>query len=142
MTTEVDSQDAAGRDALAAAWQDLSVRYHKISCALDRELQSRHQLSASEFEILELLWAADKHSQRLSDLTPQVHLSQSAMSRAVARLERDGLLERSMCSADRRSVFATLTDAGIQRFEQARPTQRRVLAELSSGCSQLLGLTD
>ena len=142
MTTEVHDGDAAEHDALAAAWQDLSVRYHQISCAVDRELQAHHQISGSEFEILELLWAADNHSRRMSDLSPKVHLSQSAMSRAVARLEKDGLVERSMCAADRRSVFAALTAAGVERFTQARPTQRRVLAELSTGCTQLLRVAD
>ena len=57
------------------------------------------------------------------------HLSQSAASRLVARMERDGLVERVMCADDRRGIFIVLTDAGRQRYREARPTQRAVLAE-------------
>lgn len=131
--------DTVKDDELAAAWQDLSVRYHRIQCTLDRELQADHQLTSSEFEVLEFLVRADEHSARMSELADHVHLSQSATSRVVARLEADGLLNRTMCPSDRRSVFAALSDAGVQRYDEARPTQRRILNEQSMGCEKLLG---
>lgn len=131
--------DPDGHDDLAAAWHNLSVRFHRIQCALDRELQSHHQLSSSEFEVLELLFAAEGYALRMSDLAGAVHLTQSALSRVVSRLDKDGLVERSMCDTDRRSVFATLTDAGSQRYRQARPTQRRVLAEWCVSCPEMVG---
>jgi DNA-binding MarR family transcriptional regulator len=59
-----------------------------------------------------------------------VALSQSALSRLVARLEREGLVERCICDLDRRGVYANLTDAGRERHAQALPTQREVLARL------------
>jgi len=125
-------------DALAAAWRDLSIRYNKVLCSLDRELQSKHNLSSSEFEVLEVLAESDDHQARMSDLASGVHLSQSALSRVVARLEKDGLVSRTMCTADRRSVFAKLTSTGEERYAQARPTQRETLASLTDGCPQLL----
>lgn len=130
MTKAVDAEQEAARDELATAWRDFSIRYHRVLCALDRELQNRHDLTSSEFEVLELLWDADHHKQRMSELSPQVHLSQSALSRVIARLERDGLVQRTMCTSDRRSVFATLTADGKDRYRQARPTQRETLAAL------------
>ena len=117
MTKAVTSEDQ-----LAAAWRDLSIRYNKVLCSLDRELQAKHGLSSSEFEVLELLAEADDHQARMSELASRVHLSQSALSRVVGRLEKDGLVVRTMCSSDRRSVFATLTASGEQRYAQARPT--------------------
>lgn len=126
-------------DRLAAAWQDLSVRFHRIQCALDRELQQRHRLTASEFELLELLWGATDHSLRMSELAGRVHLTQSALSRVVGRLEKDEFVVRSMCADDRRAVFATLTEAGAQRYCEARPTQRDTLATLCEGCPEVLG---
>ncbi len=125
-------------DELAAAWRDLSIRYNKVLCSLDRELQSKHNLSSSEFEVLELLAESDAHQARMSELAGGVHLSQSALSRVVARLEKDGLVSRTMCESDRRSVFAALTAAGEERYAQARPTQRETLASLTDGCPQLL----
>ncbi|GAA1481711.1 hypothetical protein GCM10009624_21510 [Gordonia sinesedis] len=134
MTKAVDAE----QDELAAAWRNFSIQYHKVLCSLDRELQARHQLTSSEFEVLELLWAADHHKQRMSDLSPQVRLSQSALSRVVARLERDGLVQRTMCTSDRRAVFAALTPAGEERYRQARPTQRETLAALCDGRPDML----
>jgi DNA-binding MarR family transcriptional regulator len=65
-----------------------------------------------------------RETERLSD---HVHLTQSALSRLVGRLESEGLVERTMCVDDRRSVFTSITAAGRERYEQARPTQRAIL---------------
>jgi DNA-binding MarR family transcriptional regulator len=65
----------------------------------------------------------------MQELAAAVHLSQSALSRTVGRLEKDGLVSRAMCPEDRRGVAVCLTDEGRERYEAARPTHRRVLAE-------------
>jgi DNA-binding MarR family transcriptional regulator len=114
---------------LTGTWQELQARHARVTAALERALQERHQLGVSEFHVLELLATAPKGHCRMQDLCDSVHLSQSALSRLVGRLELDGLVIRSMCSEDRRGIYASLTDAGRERYEQARPTQRAVLAE-------------
>jgi DNA-binding MarR family transcriptional regulator len=117
-------------DELAAAWHDLMGQYHRMTCRLDRELEAAHGISVSDFEVLQQLYgAAPKHSMRMHELAEHVHLSQSALSRLIARLEQDGLVERTMCVDDRRSVFTTITPAGIERYLAARPTQRAILRE-------------
>jgi DNA-binding MarR family transcriptional regulator len=67
----------------------------------------------------------------MHDLGEHAHVTQSALSRLVARLEADGLVERVMCVEDRRSVFARLTPAGLELYRAARPTQREVLRSTS-----------
>lgn len=115
---------------LAASWHDLMGRYHRISCNLDRELLAKHGITVSDFEVLQQLHgAAPKYSMRMHELAEHVHLTQSALSRLIARLEQDGLVERTMCVDDRRSVFTTITPAGIERYLAARPTQRAILRE-------------
>jgi DNA-binding MarR family transcriptional regulator len=121
-------------DVLAAEWHQLMGRYQHLMCALDRELGAAHDLSASEFEVLQQLSEADDCSLRMTVLGESAHLSQSALSRLVSRLERDGLLARKACDLDRRSLFVALTDAGRDRYAEARPTQRRVLREEGSAC--------
>ncbi len=117
-------------DDLAAAWHDLMGRYHRAICALDRELLAQHRISASDFEVLQQLYqATPDRAMRLHELGDGVHLTQSALSRLIARLERDGLVERCMCPDDRRSVIATITSDGIARYRKARPTQRAVLRQ-------------
>ena len=118
-------------DELARAWHELMGRYHRTTCILDRELEAAHGISGSDFEILQQLYDTTDCSMRMSELAGNVHLSQSALSRLVSRLENDGLLKRTMCDQDRRSVFTAITAAGKKRYEQARPTQRSVLRSMS-----------
>ncbi|HEY3088088.1 MAG TPA: MarR family transcriptional regulator [Jatrophihabitantaceae bacterium] len=117
-------------DQLAAVWHDLMGRYHRAICTLDRELLANHRISASDFEVLQQLYeAAPSRSMRLSELGDRVHLTQSALSRLIARLERDGLVERCMCPDDRRSVIAAITKDGVSRYREAKPTQRAILRD-------------
>ena len=57
-----------------------------------------------------------------------MHLTQSTLSRLIGRLEKHGLVQRSMCDVDKRGIEVCLTDAGRVRYAAARPTQRAVLA--------------
>src|SRR5262245_56473727 len=98
-------------DELAAEWHELMNRFHRITCALDRELLARHELTISEFEVLQQLAHADHMALRMNDLGDNAHLSQSALSRLIGRLEKDGLVTREMCVDDRRSVWTRLTAA-------------------------------
>jgi DNA-binding MarR family transcriptional regulator len=116
-------------DELARAWQELMSRYHRVTCVLDRALETEHGITSSEFAVLEQLAAVRDCSLKMHDLGEHVHVTQSALSRLVARLETDGLVERVMCVEDRRSVFARLTPAGLDLYRAARPTHRAVLRE-------------
>ncbi len=121
-------------DRLASEWHQLMGRYQRLMCDLDRELGAEHDLSASEFEVLQQLSQADECSLRMTQLGESAHLTQSALSRLVTRLERDGLLTRKACDSDRRSLFVALTGEGRKRYAEARPTQRRVLREAGTDC--------
>ena len=115
--------------ALVDTWRDLQDRYARSVGALERRLEEEHGLGVSEYEVLERLATGEKEERRMQDLAEAVHLSQSALSRVVARLEADGLVVRAMCAEDRRGIFACLTDAGRERYAAARPAHRAVLAQ-------------
>ncbi len=120
---------AAAPSPDVAEWRDLLARHAVVSCALERELQAGHELGLSEYEVLErLAEAVDCPTIRAQQLAESVHLSQSALSRVIARLEKAGLVERTMCSEDRRGIYVQLTRAGAERQAQAAPTHRAVLA--------------
>jgi DNA-binding MarR family transcriptional regulator len=108
-------------------WRELLDRHAKVSCALEKALHDEHGIGLSEFEILDRLVDANCGKYRMTDLAQDIYLSQSALSRAVARLEHDGLVTRSMCSDDRRAIFVCLTGDGAMRHRDARPTHREVL---------------
>ncbi|WP_063048324.1 MarR family winged helix-turn-helix transcriptional regulator [Nocardia arthritidis] len=112
---------------LVGEWRELLDRHAAVSCALEKALQHGHHIGLSEFETLDRLVDANCGDYRMSDLANDIYLSQSALSRAVARLERDGLVQRTMCAQDRRAVFVCLTEKGREVYEQALPTHRAVL---------------
>jgi DNA-binding MarR family transcriptional regulator len=114
---------------LVEAWHELLERHARTTASLERRLQREHGLGVSEYEVLERLARPGKDRCRMQELADTVHLSQSALSRVVARLEADGLVHRGMCPEDRRGIMACLTDSGRERYEAARPTHRAVLAE-------------
>lgn len=118
---------------LVEEWHGLLARHAAVHNALEHDLQAHHCISVSEFEALELLASSDHRKCRGQDLTSAVHLSQSAASRLVARLERGGLVERVMCDRDRRGIFVVLTDEGHKRYSDAKPTHRSVLARTLRG---------
>jgi DNA-binding MarR family transcriptional regulator len=114
---------------LVDRWRSLLSSYNEVACHLERELQDEHGLTMSEFETLDRLIAVDCDKRRMQDLASDMYLSQSALSRTVARLEKSGLVQRALCEADRRGVFVTATDAGIRRHAEARKTHLAVLAK-------------
>jgi DNA-binding MarR family transcriptional regulator len=120
---------SASEQALVESWRALADRHARVTCALERVLQDEHGLGVSEFEVMERLAAPDKDQHRMQDLAESVYLSQSALSRLIGRLEAEGLVTRAICSEDRRGIFACLTEEGRARYEAAKPSQRRVLAD-------------
>jgi DNA-binding MarR family transcriptional regulator len=115
--------------ALVDTWRDLLDRYARSVGALERRLEEEHGLGVSEYEVLERLAEGPKSERRMQELAAAVHLSQSALSRVVGRLEADGLVTRGLCVEDRRGSYACLTGAGRARYAAAKPTHRSVLAE-------------
>jgi DNA-binding MarR family transcriptional regulator len=115
--------------ALVDEWRELMSRHARINDALEKELQRKHRLSVTEFEALQRLADHSEDGCRLQQLVDDVHMSQSALSRLISRLEGEGLVDRRTCSDDRRGIFACLTTEGRDRLAQAEPTQRAVLAQ-------------
>jgi DNA-binding MarR family transcriptional regulator len=129
----VEKGGAEAEQALVEQWRDMLSLHARTQCELDRALH-RHGLCASDFEVLDVLVSEADVSDpgeecRVQDIAGRVHLSQSALSRLIGRLEKDGLVSRTMCREDRRGVAVCLTDEGRERYEAARPTHRQVLSE-------------
>jgi DNA-binding MarR family transcriptional regulator len=135
-------------------WRDILSVHARTMCEIDRELHP-HGLGASDFEVLDILASttatsgpdSDSHTGRGSGTNPssgagpveqcrvqniadRVHLSQSALSRLIGRLEKEGLVERSVCQEDRRGVWVALTGKGRDLHTEVRPLQRAVLARM------------
>ncbi|MFF4395014.1 MarR family winged helix-turn-helix transcriptional regulator [Streptomyces sp. NPDC001480] len=117
---------------LEERWRDILSVHARTMCEIDRALHP-HGLGASDFEVLDIL-ASEPREQgdqcRVQNLVGRVHLSQSALSRLIGRLEKDGLVERSVCAEDRRGVWVALTGKGRELHARVLPLQRAALARM------------
>jgi DNA-binding MarR family transcriptional regulator len=119
--------------ALLESWRELESAHATVRESLERALERKHQLSLNEYEVLRHLSAAPEGQMRMQDLAEEIHLSQSALSRLVKRLEEEGLATRGMCEHDRRGVWACITNPGRAAQEEAEPTHLAALGETLRG---------
>ncbi|MEU9399947.1 MarR family transcriptional regulator [Streptomyces sp. NPDC048242] len=120
---------------LEERWRGILAIHARTLCEIDRVLHP-HGLGASDFEVLDIL-AAESPTEgdqcRVQNLVGRVHLSQSALSRLIGRLEKEGLVKRSVCAEDRRGVWVALTRKGRDLYAEVRPLQRAVLEKMLAG---------
>ena len=97
-------------------WFDYNRRQVEMEAYLEQIIaqQSEQSLTLKEFYLLHFLNQAQGKSLRQIDLPDKLHLSPSAVSRMVARLEEKqlGLLSRRCCDQDKRASFICLTTDG------------------------------
>ena len=102
-------------------WSALATVLEWLPPALDAQLQRDSELTHFEYGILFALADADDRTLRMSTLAEYANSTLSRLSRAASRLEAKGWMQRASDPADGRSTLATLTAAGLERFEQATP---------------------
>ena len=115
MATEWLTDDEQG------AWRAYLLAFQLLWEDLDRQLQRDAGLAHSHYGILVALSEAPCHRLRMSDLAQLQRYSQSRLTHAIARLERDGYVVREQCPTDRRGQNAVLTPAGMKALEAAAP---------------------
>ena len=97
-------------------WFDFNRRQVELEAILEQTIaeQSDQSLTLKEFYLLHFLHQAQEKSLRQIDLPDKLHLSPSAVSRMVARLEAKNcaLLSRRCCDQDKRASFICLTKEG------------------------------
>jgi DNA-binding MarR family transcriptional regulator len=87
--------------------------------ALNAQLTADHGLTISDYEVLIRLSRAPDRRMRRVDLAEQVLLTASGITRLLDGLERSGYVARAACDADRRVVYAVLTDEGLAKLRAA-----------------------
>lgn len=97
-------------------WFDFNRRQVELEALLEQTIaeQNDQSLTLKEFYLLHFLNQAQEKSLRQIDLPDKLHLSPSAVSRMVARLEAKNcaLLSRRCCDQDKRASFICLTKEG------------------------------
>jgi DNA-binding MarR family transcriptional regulator len=105
-----------------AVIRSLHAAFMAMMRQFDTDLQREHQLSHTEYVAMDWLAEAPDRTLGLSDLAARCQQSLSAISRTVRRLEAQGLVRREQSTRDARAYNAVLTEAGLQRYNEATPT--------------------
>lgn len=111
------------------AWLHYVATSTLLEAALDRQLQRDSGMPHAYYQILAMLSEVPNRTLRMSDLAAITQSSQSRLSHAVSRLERNGWVQRMPCSDDRRSTLAHLTAAGFTALADAAPGHVRTVRE-------------
>lgn len=102
--------------ALIENWFDYNQRQDEIQFELENAILKvpESNLTLQEFYLLYFLSKADNKELRQFELPDKLHLSASAVSRMIARLEAKdcGVVTKQACTDDKRATAIAITDYG------------------------------
>ncbi|MCP2337062.1 MarR family winged helix-turn-helix transcriptional regulator [Actinomadura rupiterrae] len=126
----------------ARLWNRLLALHARVEHRLGTVLQRQHGLGLSEYRALALLAEAADGELRMQDLAGGLGLNQSSVTRLVGRLNDAGFVYRDLCPDDKRGVYTVVTEAGRERYRQARPAYEEALTAMldeAEEASEMLG---
>ena len=130
---------AAGRFPEDYLGYQLARASHLVTASLHEKFAS-HGVSVPTWRILT---SALEKQRTITEIGQLVLMKQSALSRALDRLERDGLIVRNRSASERRLVYIVLTPKGRKQAESLRATaalhERKIRQSLSAGDLRRLG---
>jgi DNA-binding MarR family transcriptional regulator len=115
---------------------------------LSAQLVDEHGLTMGEYEVLFLLAREPEHAMRRIDLSREVRLSPSGITRMLNRMEVTGLVGKRSCPEDARVTYAVLTEPGMEKLRECSPDHfaaverligERLSAEEVESLGELLG---
>lgn len=109
-------------------WTTFLAAHAAVRQRLERDLDAAG-LAFSDHQALVCAGAAGDGGVRMSDLADLILLSRSAVTRLVDRLEREGLVARRECEADKRGTFVVLTARGREAVRRVAPVHLRGVRE-------------
>lgn len=121
------TQGTAGDEGPGFDVDDFTTVVEKFAGIFIR-LPSVEKLSFTTLSVLHTL--THQGPMRLSELTATEQVSQPAITQLVARLERDGLVERRPDPRDGRAVLVQATDAGTRIVRTRHGDRTAQLARL------------
>ncbi|MEU3952978.1 MarR family transcriptional regulator [Streptomyces achromogenes] len=103
------------------AWRAYIAASRLLEDAIDRQLQQEGGMPHLFYSVLATLSDAPGRRLRMTDLAEALKITRSRLTYVVTRLERDGLVRRENCVADKRASLAVLTDEGTAVLERTAP---------------------
>jgi DNA-binding MarR family transcriptional regulator len=122
MLTQSPERPAIRGTTYTGAWGGFLRAHATLVRKLDAELKEAHGLPLSSFEVLLHLSWAPEHRMRMGELAQSVLFTHSGVRRLLRCLEAEGLVCREPCPEDCRGAYTVLTEAGLDRLDEAHPT--------------------
>lgn len=107
----------------------LSRAFKAINEHVNKVIQA-NGLNPTEFAVLELLY--HKGDQPLQQIGAKILLASGSITYVVDKLEQKGLLKRTACPTDRRVIYASITDEGVQLIQDIFPDHAKQIDKLMS----------
>jgi DNA-binding MarR family transcriptional regulator len=111
------------------AWEAFLLAHAAATRALERDAGPRIGLSLGEHHLLVQLARGPAEGTRPTDLARRSLVTKSGLTRAMERLEAQGLVERRACPTDGRVSYVALTPKGRRTVTRAAPATLRSVAE-------------
>lgn len=123
-------------DASAKAVTGRVLRLHDIILKAFNAALERHGLGYADYAVIATIRASGPPFEMTpSQLHRMMAMSSGGLSKVLGRLDRQGWIERSTASNDRRQVLVALTVDGRRLADEAMATQAQVEQELLSALS-------
>lgn len=103
------------------AWIALLRTRQQLLEQVETDLKQAGLPPLSWYDVLLELKRAPDGKLRLNDIATRMLLEKSNLTRLVDRLEKEQLLTREICDADRRGAFAVITPAGLALQQRMWP---------------------
>jgi DNA-binding MarR family transcriptional regulator len=114
-------------EAEIRGWEALVRAYATATHALERAADSRGGLPLGEHFLLVQIARGPETGVRPTDLAASSLLTKSGITRALDRLEQDGLIERRTCPTDKRGSLVVLTSRGRRLVKRSAPSHVRAI---------------
>ena len=106
-------------DPLITTFGRLLEVQSRLERRLGADLEARCDLPHAWFEALVRLGRSEAGRLTMGSLAEQISLTTGGVTRLVDRMEAAGYVQRVPCPTDRRVSYATVTDAGREKLDEA-----------------------
>jgi DNA-binding MarR family transcriptional regulator len=98
-------------------WLSLLRVTRAVEGHLREFLRLNHHTTLPRFDVMAALYRR-RERVTMSELSRMLLVSNGNATMVVDRLEKDGLVQRSLSVTDRRTVYVSLTNKGLKQFER------------------------
>ena len=117
-------------DAALKLWVVLARSFNAVSARLAEDI-ARHELTQTEFAILEVLY--HKGPLLLGEVQKKILVTSGGITYLVDRLVEKGFVKREECAEDRRARYAVLTPTGTALIRKIFPQHTTAIERALGG---------